>query len=215
MARPSIATTASASTRAPRSIRPPRRRSFAARRSAATTREPRSSCSTPASSRSSRRARSSRSHPSTPGEAAFGAKRDAQMADVAGPDAFERAVIANERSKPVIVVDDRFRLDPNTGFEPTPVTGDQHPRHRMAAGRHRPRHRRPADDRALPGAQGHAAAPAGSLIGVALDPSRTAAALGGGRSRCVAAAGVRARHICETAGSNPRGLPVSTAAPAS
>ena len=55
-------------------------------------------------------------------EAAFGAKRDAQLASVPGPDAFERAVIANERSKPVIVVDDRFRLTPTTGFEPTPVT---------------------------------------------------------------------------------------------
>ncbi len=55
-------------------------------------------------------------------EAALGAKREAQMADVVGPDAFERAVIANERSKPVIVVDDRFRLNPNTGFDPTPVT---------------------------------------------------------------------------------------------
>ena len=55
-------------------------------------------------------------------EVALGAKRDAQVADVAGPDAFERAVIANERSKPVIVVDDRFRLTPTTGFEPTPVT---------------------------------------------------------------------------------------------
>jgi hypothetical protein len=54
-------------------------------------------------------------------EAALGAKREAQMDGVSGPDAFERAVIANERSKPVIVVDDRFRLDPNTGFESTPV----------------------------------------------------------------------------------------------
>ncbi len=54
-------------------------------------------------------------------EAAFGAKRDAQLTEVPGPDAFERAVIANERSKPVIVVDDRFRLDPNTGVEPGPV----------------------------------------------------------------------------------------------
>jgi hypothetical protein len=54
-------------------------------------------------------------------EEAFGAKRDAQLANVPGPDAFERAVIANERSKPVIVVDDRFRLDPNTGVEPGPV----------------------------------------------------------------------------------------------
>ena len=54
-------------------------------------------------------------------EAAFGAKRDAQLAGVPGPDAFERAVITNERSKPVIVVDDRFRLDPNTGVEPGPV----------------------------------------------------------------------------------------------
>jgi hypothetical protein len=54
-------------------------------------------------------------------EAAFGAKRDAQLANVPGPDAFERAVITNERSKPVIVVDDRFRLDPNTGVEPGPV----------------------------------------------------------------------------------------------
>jgi hypothetical protein len=54
-------------------------------------------------------------------ETAFGAKRDAQLAGVPGPDAFERAVITNERSKPVIVVDDRFRLDPNTGVEPGPV----------------------------------------------------------------------------------------------
>jgi hypothetical protein len=54
-------------------------------------------------------------------EASFGAKRDAQLANVPGPDAFERAVIANERSKPVIVVDDRFRLDPSTGGEPGPV----------------------------------------------------------------------------------------------
>ena len=42
------------------------------------------------------------------------------MAGVAGPDAFERAVIANERSKPVIVVDDRFRLTEHR-FEPDPV----------------------------------------------------------------------------------------------
>jgi hypothetical protein len=54
-------------------------------------------------------------------EAAFGAKRDAQLTNVPGPDAFERAVITNQRSKPVIVVDDRFRLDPNTGVEPGPV----------------------------------------------------------------------------------------------
>jgi hypothetical protein len=54
-------------------------------------------------------------------EAAFGAKRDAQLATVPGPDAFERAVITTQRSRPVIVVDDRFRLDPNTGVEPGPV----------------------------------------------------------------------------------------------
>ena len=54
-------------------------------------------------------------------EAAFGAKRDAQLANVPGPDAFERAVTTHERSKPVIVVDDRFRLDPNTPVEPGPV----------------------------------------------------------------------------------------------
>ena len=53
-------------------------------------------------------------------EAAFGAKRDAQLATVPGPDAFERAVTTHENSKPVIVVDDRFRL-PNTGVEPGPV----------------------------------------------------------------------------------------------
>jgi hypothetical protein len=54
-------------------------------------------------------------------EASFGAKRDAQLANVPGPDAFERAVTTHENSKPVIVVDDRFRLDPNTGGEPSPV----------------------------------------------------------------------------------------------
>jgi hypothetical protein len=54
-------------------------------------------------------------------EASFGAKRDAQLTTVPGPDAFERAVITHDNSKPVIVVDDRFRLDPNTGVEPTPV----------------------------------------------------------------------------------------------
>ena len=54
-------------------------------------------------------------------EAAFGAKRDAQLANVPGPDAFERAVTTHERSKPVIVVDDRFRLDPNTPVGPGPV----------------------------------------------------------------------------------------------
>ena len=54
-------------------------------------------------------------------EASFGAKRDAQLANVPGPDAFERAVTTHQRSKPVIVVDDRFRLDPNTGVETSPV----------------------------------------------------------------------------------------------
>src|SRR5262245_26031150 len=53
-------------------------------------------------------------------EAAFGAKRDAQLATVPGPDAFERAVNTHQNSKPVVVVDDRFRL-PNTKVEPTPV----------------------------------------------------------------------------------------------
>jgi len=54
-------------------------------------------------------------------EASFGAKRDAQLATVPGPDAFERAVTTHENSKPVVVVDDRFRLDPNTPVEPGPV----------------------------------------------------------------------------------------------
>jgi hypothetical protein len=53
-------------------------------------------------------------------EAAFGAKRDAQLATVPGPDAFERAVNTHQNSKPVIVVDDRFKL-PDTQVEPTPV----------------------------------------------------------------------------------------------
>jgi len=54
-------------------------------------------------------------------EAAFGAKRDAQLASVPGPDAFERAVNTHQRSQPVVVVDDRFRLDANTGVQPAPV----------------------------------------------------------------------------------------------
>jgi hypothetical protein len=53
-------------------------------------------------------------------EEAFGAKRDAQLANVPGPDAFERAVNTHVNSKPVIVVDDRFRL-PDTTVEPGPV----------------------------------------------------------------------------------------------
>jgi hypothetical protein len=53
-------------------------------------------------------------------EAAFGAKRDAQLASVPGPDAFERAVNTHQNSKSVIVVDDRFRL-PDTTVESSPV----------------------------------------------------------------------------------------------
>jgi hypothetical protein len=53
-------------------------------------------------------------------EEAFGAKRDAQLANVPGPDAFERAVNTQANSKPVVVVDDRFRL-PDTTVEPGPV----------------------------------------------------------------------------------------------
>lgn len=53
-------------------------------------------------------------------EQAFAAKRDVQLSTGTPPDAFDRAVAANERSKPVIVVDDRFRIDPT--FQPAPVS---------------------------------------------------------------------------------------------
>ena len=55
-------------------------------------------------------------------ERSFAAKREAQLTDVSGPDAFERAVVASTRETPPIVADDRFRLDPTTGGEPTPVS---------------------------------------------------------------------------------------------
>ncbi len=63
--------------------------------------------------------------PSTPVDAreeSFAAKREAQLTDAKGPDAFERAVIASTRETPPVVADDRFRLDPTTGGEqPRPV----------------------------------------------------------------------------------------------
>ena len=53
-------------------------------------------------------------------EQAFAAKRNVQLSTGTQPDAFERTVAANERSKPVIVVDDRFRIDPTS--QPTSVS---------------------------------------------------------------------------------------------
>lgn len=56
-------------------------------------------------------------------EQAFGAKLNAQLSTGTPPDAFERTVAANERSKPVIVVDDRFRIDPTSQPVPVSATG--------------------------------------------------------------------------------------------
>ena len=55
-------------------------------------------------------------------ETSFAAKREAQLADVSGPDAFERVVIVSTRETPPLVADDRFRLDPTTGGQPAPVS---------------------------------------------------------------------------------------------
>jgi hypothetical protein len=58
-------------------------------------------------------------------EQAFGAKLNAQLSTGTSPDAFQRAVAANERSKPVIVVDDRFRIDPTSQPVSTSGSGDE------------------------------------------------------------------------------------------
>ncbi len=55
-------------------------------------------------------------------EQSFAAKREAQLTDVSGPDAFERVVIASTRETPPLVADDRFRLDPTAGGQPAPVS---------------------------------------------------------------------------------------------
>ena len=74
----------------------------------------------------------------------------------------QRAAAATRDTAPV--VDDRFRIDPTSGHEP--VTRELGPRDRVAADRHRARHRARAGTRALPGDALHAEPPARALIWV-------------------------------------------------
>ena len=56
-------------------------------------------------------------------EQAFGTKRDVQLGTGVYPDAFERAVTANERTSG-FRGDDRFTIDPTSQPSPVSVTGD-------------------------------------------------------------------------------------------